>query len=188
MPQLQRRAGFAVWFTGLPSSGKTTLASLLGTWLPTAGQAAEVLDGDVVREILSKGLGYSREDRDLNIKRIGFLCRILSRNGVAAIAAVVSPYRAARDTVRDAIRSEIGDRFIEVHTDCPVEVCIQRDVKGLYKKALAGEIKGFTGVDDPYEPPQQPELVLKTHLETPQESLARVTRLLQERRLIPAGD
>ena len=136
----------------------------------------EVLDGDIVRTNLSKGLGFSRADRDTNVLRIGFVAKMLSRNGVAVIVSAISPYKEARDQVR----RDIGEDFIEVFVSCPVEVCAERDVKGLYKKALAGEIQGFTGVSDPYEPPAAPELTLKTDEEEPEESARRVIAKLEE--------
>jgi adenylylsulfate kinase len=167
--------GFTLWFTGLSGAGKTTLARLLETELKSRGRKVEVLDGDIIRTNLSKGLGYSKEDRDTNIRRIGFVCNLLTRNDVVAIAAAISPYREVRDEVRGMIGS-----FVEVYVSCPVEVLAERDVKGLYKKALAGEIKNFTGVDDPYEPPLQPEVLVNTDQETPEESGARIVARLQE--------
>ena len=143
----------------------------------------EILDGDIVRTHLSKGLGFTREDRDTNIKRIGFVCKLLSRNGVIAIAAAISPYRE----VRDFNRKEIGD-FVEVFCHCPLDVCIERDVKGLYKKALAGEIKNYTGLDDPYENPLNPEVILETDKETPEESVSKIMRKLEMLGYIPAGE
>ncbi len=167
--------GFTVWFTGLSCSGKTTISRRLAEELKKRGLKVEVLDGDVVRTNLSKGLGFSKEDRDTNIKRIGFVCKLLSRNGVVAIGAAISPYRA----IRDYNRQEIGD-FVEVYCKCPLEVCIDRDVKGLYKKALAGEITNYTGVSDPYEEPLNPEVVLETGKETEEESVRKVIRRLEE--------
>ena len=156
-----KEKGFTIWFTGLSGSGKTTLSKMLESELRRRGiQKVELLDGDVIRTHLSKGLGFSKEDRDANIKRIGFVCKLLSRNGVVAIAAAISPYREARDFNR----KEIGD-FVEVYCKCPLEICIRRDVKGLYRKALAGEIKNYTGVDDPYEEPLKPEVILETDRE-----------------------
>ncbi len=140
----------------------------------------EVLDGDIIRTHLSQGLGFSKEDRDANIKRIGFVCKLLSRNGVIAIAAVISPYREARDYNR----KEIGD-FVEVYCKCCLEVCIQRDVKGLYEKALAGEIKNYTGIDDPYEEPLNPEVVLDTDRETPEESVKKIIQTLENLEYLP---
>ncbi len=167
--------GFTVWFTGLPSAGKSTLAELLAGELRERGHGVEVLDGDAVRQHLCKGLGFSKEDRDENIRRIGFVCGLMTRHGATAIAAAISPYRA----IRDEVRASIGD-FIEVYVKASVETCIRRDVKGLYKKALAGELKGFTGVNDPYEPPLHPELTMDTETESPQESTSRILRKLEE--------
>jgi adenylylsulfate kinase len=157
--------GFTVWFTGLPCSGKTTLSQLLASCLRSLRYQVEVFDGDEVRRHLSQGLGFSRHDRDLNISRIGYVCHLLSRNGVIAIAAAVSPYREAREAVRKRI-----DRFVEVYVKCPLEVCIARDVKGMYGKALAGEIPKFTGVSDPYEEPTMPEVIVETDKLLPEES------------------
>jgi adenylyl-sulfate kinase len=161
--------GFTLWFTGLSGAGKSTLAAMTAAELSKLGYRVEVLDGDEVRTNLSKGLGFSKEDRDTNIRRIGYVCKLLARNGVVAIAAAISPYRAIRDEVRSQ-----HTRFFEVHVDCPLATLVQRDIKGLYKKALAGELAGFTGVSDPYEPPLNPELVLTTDHETPEISLARL--------------
>jgi len=150
--------GRTVWLTGLPSAGKTTIARALEKRLLDEGRRVEVLDGDVVRTHLTKGLGFSREDRDENVRRIGFVANLLSRNGVTVLCSVISPYRAVRDEVR-----ELHDgRFVEVHVSTPVEVCSERDVKGLYAKQRTGEIRGLTGVDDPYEPPLDPEVVVPT--------------------------
>src|ERR1700687_755811 len=168
--------GFVLWFTGLSGAGKSTVSSLMAERLRSLGARVEVLDGDEVRAHLSKGLGFSKEDRDENIRRIGFVCRLLARNGVIAIAAAISPYRAVRDEVRGQ-----HERFFEVYVDCPLETLVERDVKGLYKKALAGELKGFTGVSDPYEPPLNHELTVATGRETAQESLARLLGRLEER-------
>lgn len=161
--------GFTLWFTGLSGAGKTTLAVQVRDILKESGYKVELLDGDVVRTNLSKGLGFSKEDRDTNIKRIGFVCHLLSRNNVIAIASAISPYR----DVRDGIREQIGD-FVEVYVKCPLEVLVERDVKGLYKKALAGEIQNFTGVSDPYEEPLNAEVVVETDKETEAESLAKI--------------
>ncbi len=167
--------GFTLWFTGLSGAGKTTCSRIVEKELRARGQKVEMLDGDVVRENLSKGLSYSKEDRDTNIRRIGWVCEVLSRNGVIAITAAISPYRA----VRDENRSRIG-RFVEVYAKCPIEVLAERDVKGLYKKAMAGEIKNFTGIDDPYEEPLNPEIVIESDRETPEQSAQRIISCLEE--------
>src|SRR5262245_11408228 len=172
--------GFVVWFTGLPSAGKSTLAALTADRVRALNQAVEVLDGDEVRKRLSRGLGFSREDRDENIRRIASAAHVLSQKGVVVIAAAISPYRAARE----AARSIIG-RFVEVYVKCPLEVCIARDVKGLYRRALSGEIKAFTGVSDPYEEPIDPELVAHTDLEEPSAIVARLLTRLRELRYLP---
>jgi adenylyl-sulfate kinase len=161
--------GFTVWLTGLSGTGKTTLSERLAVLLQERGCAVEVLDGDVVRTHLSKGLGFSREDRDTNIRRIGYVCTLLSRHGVVAIAAAISPYRAARDDVR----REIG-RFVEVFVTCPLETLVRRDVKGLYARALRGDLERFTGVSDPYEPPINPEVVVETDRETVETSALKI--------------
>lgn len=165
--------GFTVWLTGLPCSGKTTLSKLLASHLRSLKYRVELLDGDEVRLHLSQGLGFTRQDRDLNIGRIGYVCHLLSRNGVVAIAAAVSPYREARE----AVRRQIG-RFVEVYVKCPLDVCISRDTKGLYKRALAGEIPQFTGISDPYEEPSEPEVILQTDGQSPEESTVAVLRRL----------
>jgi adenylyl-sulfate kinase len=175
--------GFTLWFTGLSGAGKTTISTIVEDQLRERGSRVEVLDGDVVRENLSKGLGFSKEDRDTNIRRIAFVADLLSRNGVPVITAAISPYRELRDEARDLMR----DRFIEVFVKASVEVCAERDVKGLYEKAFKGEIKEFTGVSDPYEPPLNPELTLDTEHQTPEESAAQILSLLEERQLIPAA-
>ena len=176
------RRGFTLWFTGLSGAGKTTLARLVESELRDRGHRVEVLDGDVVRTNLSKGLGFSKEDRDTNIRRIGFVCNLLARNDVVAIAAAISPYRE----IRAEVRRDVGS-FVEVFVKCPVGVLAERDVKGLYKKALAGEIKHFTGVDDPYEDPLAPEVMVETDRETPQQSAARILRRLEELDYIAAA-
>jgi adenylylsulfate kinase len=166
--------GFTVWFTGLSGAGKSTIAEMLYHEFQARGMKTEILDGDVVRQNLSKGLGFSKEDRDTNILRIGFVAQLLTRNGVATICCPISPYRETRNTVREMI-----GRFVEVYVHATVEELAQnRDPKGLYKKALAGEITGFTGVDDPYEPPDDPELVLDTMVEEPIDSLRKVLETL----------
>jgi adenylyl-sulfate kinase len=170
------RRGFTIWFTGLSGAGKTTISHIVKNKLLDRGiPNVEILDGDVIRENLSKGLGFSKEDRDTNIKRIAFVCKLLTRNGVVNIAAAISPYREAREYARKEIQ-----HFIEVYVKCSLETCIQRDVKGLYKKALAGEVKAFTGISDPYEEPLNPEVVLETDRETPEESAMKVIRKLEE--------
>jgi adenylylsulfate kinase len=176
------RKGFTLWFTGLSGAGKTTISKRIADDLCARGLKVEVLDGDVVRENLSKGLGFSKEDRDTNIRRIGWVCEVLTRNGVVAIAAAISPYRA----IREENRAKIG-RFVEVYCQAPIEVLTERDVKGLYKKALAGEIKNFTGVDDPYEPPLGAEVTIYSDRETVQESSAKVLRKLEELGFIADG-
>jgi adenylylsulfate kinase len=171
----RREKGFVVWFTGLSGAGKSTITDALVPELRAAGKKVEVLDGDVVRTHLSKGLGFSREDRDTNIARIAFVAHLLARNGVAVIVAAISPFAKARDEARKTI----GD-FVEVHVAPPLETCIERDTKGLYKKALAGEIPQFTGVSDPYEPPANPELALDTSKIDLRASVARVKEKLAE--------
>jgi len=166
--------GFTLWFTGLSGAGKTTLASRCEEIFLERGMKVEVLDGDVVRTNLSKGLGFSKEDRDTNIRRIGWVCHILTRNDVVAIGAAISPYQA----IRDENRKMIG-RFVEVYCRCPIEVLKKRDPKGMYEKALRGEIKGFTGVDDPYEPPDKPEVVIESDKETVDQSVSKIIRTLE---------
>jgi adenylylsulfate kinase len=172
----QSNTGITVWFTGLSGSGKTTLARALEAELVARGHDVEVLDGDLMRQHVCKGLGFSKEDRDENIRRIGFVAGLLTRHGVIVLAAAISPYRAIRDEVRQKIGS-----FIEVYANAPVEVCEQRDLKGLYKRARAGEIRGFTGIDDPYEPPLAPEVECRTDLETVEESVAKIMPALAPR-------
>ena len=167
--------GFTIWFTGLSGAGKSTLSETIEERLQARGRNVEILDGDIVRTHLSKGLGFSREDRDTNIKRIAFVCGLLTRNGVICISAAIAPYREARQWARQ----EIGN-FVEVYVNCPIEVCRQRDVKGLYKLVDEGKITGFTGVDDPYEEPEQPELVVETCKETIEESVGRIFAKLEE--------
>jgi len=167
--------GFTAWFTGIPCSGKTTIADRVADILREKGYKVERLDGDIVRKGLTSDLGFSKEDRDENIKRVTFVAKLLTRNGVAVLATFVSPYRERRAKTRQ----EIGG-FVEVYTRCPVEVCMERDVKGMYEKALAGEIKNFTGVDDPYEEPENPELILDTDKESIDECAQRVMEKLGE--------
>ena len=168
--------GFTLWFTGLSGAGKTTVSEIVEHELRDRIGHVEVLDGDIVRTNLSKGLGFSREDRDINVLRIGFVANLLTRNGVPVIVSAISPYKEARDQVR----REIGEGFIEIFVDAPLEVCAQRDVKGLYKKAYSGEIAQFTGVSDPYEAPTVPELTLRTNEEEPEESARKVIDKLEE--------
>lgn len=176
--------GFTIWFTGLSGAGKSTLSEAIEQRLKAQGRNVEVLDGDIVRTHLSKGLGFSREDRDTNIKRIAFVCGLLTRNGVVCISAAISPYREAREWAR----KEIGN-FVEVYVKCPLDVCRQRDVKGLYKLVDEGKITNFTGVDDPYEEPEHPELVINTDQETVEESIRRIfAKLEQLGYLIPPAD
>jgi phosphoadenosine phosphosulfate reductase len=171
--------GFTLWFTGMSGAGKSTISRLLELKLRQFGARVEVLDGDVVRTHLSKGLGFSKEDRDENVRRIGFVCELLARNGVIAIAAAISPYREVRDEVRARIPN-----FVEVFVDCPVEVLAERDVKGLYKRALAGEISQFTGISDPYEPPRTPEVTVNSSQETPEQSVDKIWATLERLGLV----
>jgi adenylylsulfate kinase len=174
--------GFTLWFTGLSGAGKSTLAERLASEFRRRQYRVEVLDGDEVRTHLSKGLGFSKEDRDTNIRRIGYVARLLSRNGVIAITAAISPYREIRDEVRSW-----HPRFVEVYARCSLEALVARDTKGLYKKALAGEIQNFTGISDPYEPPEQAEVVVNTDRETVAESVGRILAYLEAQRLIGTG-
>jgi adenylylsulfate kinase len=184
---MAERKGFALWLTGLSGAGKTTLTERLVPELRLRGVPVEVLDGDEVRTNLSKGLGFSKEDRDTNIRRIGYVARLLARNGVGVFAAAISPYREVRDEVRRAIEAD-GAAFIEVFVRCPVEELARRDVKGLYKKALAGEIKEFTGVSDPYEEPLAPEVTVETDIESVETSAARIILELERRGLVPESE
>ena len=172
-------AGLTIWFTGLSGAGKSTIGQRVATELRDRGLRVEVLDGDEVRQTLSAGLGFSKEDRDTNIRRIGWVCRLLARNGVIAISAAISPYREIRDEVRG-----IHDRFFEAFVYCPIPTLAERDVKGLYKKALAGEIKNFTGVSDPYEEPLKAEITLNSETETKEQSLARLLATLEAKKFI----
>lgn len=174
--------GVTVWFTGLSGAGKTTIRMKVEQQLREQGYRVEVLDGDIVRQNLTKGLGFSKEDRDENIRRIGFVAHLLSRNGVIVLVSAISPYRE----IRDEVRSKIKD-FVEVYVNAPLGVCEQRDVKGLYKKARAGEIKQFTGIDDPYEPPLHPEVECKTDQESLAESAAKVLQRLEALGYVDAG-
>ena len=183
---MTNKKGFTLWLTGLSGAGKTTLAQELTTELKARGVGVEVLDGDNVRTNLSKGLGFSKADRDTNIRRIGYVARLLARNGIGVLSAAISPYREARDEVRSSIEADGAD-FIEVFVKCPVEVLAERDVKGLYKKALAGEIKEFTGVSDPYEEPLKPDVIVETNRETVGESAMKIIREIERRGLIEAN-
>ena len=168
--------GYTLWFTGLSGSGKTTITNLLVKDLLKRGSKLEVLDGDVVRENLSKGLGFSKEDRDTNIRRIAFVANLLSRNDVPVITAAISPYR----DIRDEARQMMGERFVEAYVKASVEACEERDVKGLYAKARSGEIKEFTGVSDPYEEPSNPEVTVETEEQSPEESAQQILTYLED--------
>jgi adenylylsulfate kinase len=172
--------GFTLWLTGLPGSGKSTMAHLAAEELRRRGHRVEILDGDEVRTHLSKDLGFSKPDRDANIRRIGYVCKLLSRNGVIAITAAISPYRETRDEVRRE-----HERFVEVYVKCSLEKLVERDVKGLYAKALSGEIPFFTGVSDPYEEPLNPELVIESDREQAEASLMRLLSTLEKLNYIP---
>jgi adenylyl-sulfate kinase len=174
--------GLTLWFTGLSGAGKSTIAEIVEARLRQRGLRVETLDGDVVRTNLSKGLGFSKEDRDTNIRRIAFVADLLSRNGVVAITAAISPYRE----IRDEARATMGGRFVEIFVKASVDECARRDVKGLYEKAFKGEIKEFTGVSDPYEPPLDPEVTLDTEVETPEQSAGKVLAYLDSRVQIAA--
>jgi adenylyl-sulfate kinase len=186
-PETDRRrdGGFTLWFTGLSGAGKTTIAHLVGPAIEERGPIVEYLDGDTVRTHLSKGLGFSKEDRDANIERIGWVAARLTRHGAAVIASAISPYAEARSHAR-ALVEEFGP-FVEVFVDVSLEEATRRDTKGLYEKALRGEIKGFTGVDDPYEAPKSPDIRVDTDTESAEESAERIVTLLEERGLIPAA-
>jgi adenylyl-sulfate kinase len=171
---------FTLWFTGLSGAGKSTLSERVTAELRNRGLKIELLDGDEVRTNLSNGLGFSKEDRDVNIRRIGFVCNLLTRNGVWAVTAAISPYRDVRDQVREMIGN-----FIEIYVECSIEKLSQRDVKGLYKKALAGEIKNFTGVSDPYEPPLHPEIVVNSENETVEQSFMKIIGYLEMKGYLP---
>jgi adenylylsulfate kinase len=170
-----KQRGVAVWFTGFSGAGKSTIAEALTNKLKSEGYQLEVLDGDEIRENLTKDLGFSKEDRDTNIRRIGFVAKLLARNGVIVLVPVISPYRA----IREEIRANIGD-FLEVFVNAPLSVCEDRDVKGLYKQVRAGKIKQFTGIDDPYEPPTNPEVECRTDLEELSESVDKIFNKLKE--------
>jgi adenylyl-sulfate kinase len=177
---LSDQKGFTLWFTGLSGSGKTAMAKLIEQELRNRDLKVERLDGDIVRQSLTRDLGFSKEDRDKNIERVTFVAKLLTRNGVAVLCSFISPYRERRAKTRQ----EIGE-FIEVYVECSVEECARRDVKGMYAKAFAGEIKEFTGVSDPYEAPENPEIVCNTAHETVKESTAKVIAYLEEHGYIP---
>ena len=174
--------GFTLWLTGMSGAGKSTISDRLIARLRDAQAKVELLDGDIVRTNLSQGLGFSREDRDTNIRRIGFVSELLSRNGVIVVVAAISPYRDTREEVKRKIRN-----FIEVFVECPLDVLAQRDVKGLYKKALSGEVGNFTGISDPYEPPLNPDVVVRSDRETVDESVDRIWRALERKGLVSAA-
>lgn len=167
--------GLTVWFTGLPGSGKSTIANLVAEELKLRSYKVERLDGDIIRKGLSRDLGFSKEDRNRNIERVTFVAKLLTRNGVIVLSSFISPYRAVRDNARREISS-----FFEVYVKCSIEECMRRDVKGMYKKAMAGEIKNFTGISAPYEEPESPELILETDKKTPQESAEKVLLRLEK--------
>jgi len=174
--------GFVLWFTGLSGAGKTTIAKAMLPKLQARGVRIERLDGDVVRESLTKDLGFTKEDRDTNIERVTFVAKLLSRNNVGVLASFISPYEGTRNMVRDEVTN-----YIEVFVDAPLAVCEERDVKGMYAKARAGVIRNFTGIDDPYEAPQQPDIHVETHKETVEESVDKVLQWLEEHQFIPAA-
>ncbi len=180
-------AGFILWFTGLSGAGKSTLSERLVAEFTSRGYRVELLDGDEVRTHLSKGLSFSKEDRDTNVRRIGWVARVLARNGVIAITAAISPYREIRDEIRADVEKEGRAAFVEIFANAPVNALAERDVKGLYKRAIAGEIKHFTGVSDPYEAPLNPEIEALTSVESITESVDRVLNYLAEKNLIDAG-
>ena len=172
---MKEQKGFTIWFTGLPCCGKTTIADRIAVLLKKQGYKVERLDGDIVRKDLTSDLGFSKEDRDENIRRVTFIAKLLTRNGVVVLATFVSPYQAQRTQAR----KEIG-AFVEVYVRCPKDICMKRDVKGMYKKALAGKLKGFTGVDDPYEEPEHPEIIVDTDKETLDESVEHILCALKQ--------
>ncbi|MEM6501585.1 MAG: adenylyl-sulfate kinase [Cyanobacteria bacterium P01_C01_bin.89] len=176
---LEQRRGVTLWLTGLSGAGKTTIAKKLTDTLRSQSPYVEILDGDIIRQNLTKGLGFSKEDRDENIRRIGFVAKMLTRNGVFVVVSAISPYAAMRREVRNAI----GD-FVEVYVNAPLAVCESRDVKGLYKKARAGEIKGFTGIDDPYEAPMSPDVECRTDVESLDESVGKIMDVLRTRQYL----
>ena len=180
---LGSQQGFTIWLTGLSGAGKTAIAKPLARALKDRGLKIERLDGDIVRQSLTSDLGFTKEDRDENIKRVTFVAKLLTRNGVGVICSFISPYRERRARTRREI--EEGGPFIEVYVHCPVEVCAERDVKGLYEQAFAGQIDNFTGVSDPYEPPENPEVVCHTAEETVEESVARILAYLEQNGYVP---
>jgi adenylyl-sulfate kinase len=177
---LNKQRGFTAWFTGLSGSGKTTIARIVEDEMRARGLRVERLDGDIVRQSLTRDLGFSKEDRDMNIERVTFVAKLLTRNDVGVLCAFISPYRSRRDRSR----REIGE-FIEIYVECPVDECARRDVKGLYAKAFAGEIGNFTGVSDPYEPPENPEIMCHTAEETPEQSAQKILMYLEQHGYIP---
>jgi adenylylsulfate kinase len=179
----RQETGATVWLTGLPSAGKTTIATVLAEQLAARGSRVEVLDGDEIRTFLSSGLGFSREDRDLNVQRIGFVAELLASHGVTVLVPVIAPYADSREAVRKRHQAA-GTGYLEVHVATPVEVCSQRDVKGLYARQASGEISGLTGVDDPYEAPEEPDLRIEAHRQGVEESAAALLALLSERGLL----
>ncbi|QPP05976.1 adenylyl-sulfate kinase [Streptomyces bathyalis] len=179
----RQESGATVWLTGLPSAGKTTIATVLAEQLAAQGRRVEVLDGDEIRTFLSSGLGFSREDRDLNVQRIGFVAELLASHGVTVLVPVIAPYADSREAVRKRHQAA-GTGYLEVHVATPVDVCSQRDVKGLYARQASGEISGLTGVDDPYEAPEQPDLRIEAHRQGVEESAAALRALLSERGLL----
>jgi len=185
--QLLKQKGVTIWFTGLSASGKSTVAFTVEHALVESGRLAYVLDGDNVRHGLNRNLGFSAEDREENIRRIGEVAKLFADAGVIVLTSFISPYRADRDKAR-ALHEQAGLPFIEVYVDAPLEVCEQRDPKGLYAKARAGEVKQFTGIDDPYEPPEKPELVVHTDKQTPQEAAASVLELLEELEMVAPAE
>ena len=180
---MSQHKGFTLWFTGLSGSGKSTLASRFEAEFKKRGYRVELLDGDVVRTNLSKGLSFSKEDRDVNVRRIGFVCDLLSRNGVIAISAAISPYEKVRQECRKMVEAN-GAAFVEVFTKCSLDALVSRDVKGLYKKALSGELQHFTGVSDPYEEPENPDVLVESDKDSVDESFERVLKYLEEKELI----
>ena len=179
----QNRSGVVLWFTGLSGSGKSTLSEALGRELKERGISFETLDGDEVRTHLSKGLTFSKEDRDTNVRRIGYVARLLARNGAIVMTAAISPYREVREEVRSEVRRD-GAAFVEIYTEAPLEVLAERDVKGLYKRAMAGKLDHFTGVSDPYEPPDSPEVHVRSDWENVRESVEKIVAYLDSKNLL----